>query len=105
MPFRLYRDPMPPPPVAPPFIPSTSLSPVDLGGKNVRRRFRQIAILALTLLFLAAPLRADSISGTVKDPSGAGIPAAKIEISGPTLPQPLLLTSDDAGKFSAPNLS
>jgi hypothetical protein len=96
---------MPPPPDASPLFPGTSLAPVDLCRKKIRRRFRRISILALTLLFLATPLRADTISGTVKDPSGATVSGAKIELSGPTLPQPLLLTSDDTGKFSAPMLS
>jgi len=57
------------------------------------------------LLAFAARLRADTISGTVKDPSGAVVPGARIEISGGGLPQPLVLTSDDSGKFTAPNLS
>ncbi|MGA8072291.1 MAG: M1 family aminopeptidase [Candidatus Acidiferrales bacterium] len=50
-------------------------------------------------------LRADTISGTVKDPSGAVVPGARIEISGGGLTKPLVLSSDDSGKFTAPNLS
>src|SRR5262249_32266587 len=50
-------------------------------------------------------LRADTITGTVKDPSGAVVAGAKIEITGGNLTQPLSLTSDDSGKFSAPDLS
>src|SRR5437867_257650 len=63
--------------------------------------------LILTLLSapLTTPLRADTISGTVKDPSGAVVAGARIEISGVALAEPLVLTSDGAGKFIAPNLS
>ena len=63
------------------------------------------SILGLVLLALVPSLRADTISGTVKDPSGAVVPGARIEISGGGLAQPLVLTSDGSGKFAAPNLS
>jgi Carboxypeptidase regulatory-like domain/Peptidase family M1 domain len=62
------------------------------------------SILAICSLGYAANLRADTISGTVKDSSGAVVPGAHIEITGGNLPQPLILTSDNAGNFSAPNL-
>ena len=64
----------------------------------------------LKLLFLlcglAAPLQlhADTLSGTVVDPSGALIPGAHIEITGGELTQPVTLTSDATGKFSSPDL-
>src|SRR5437667_4705617 len=63
--------------------------------------------LILTLLSapLTTPLRADTISGTVKDPSGAVVAGARIEISGGALAEPLVLTSDGSGKFIASNLS
>ncbi len=51
-------------------------------------------------LFLYAAI----LSGTVKDPSGAVVPDARIEISGAGLPQPLALTSDELGRFSTPDL-
>ena len=56
--------------------------------------------------WLALPvwLHASTISGTVIDPSGAVIPDARIEISGGGLPQPLEVTSDELGRFSAPDL-
>jgi hypothetical protein len=63
------------------------------------------SLLALLCLIFATSLYADTISGTIKDPSGAVISAAHIEISGGNLAQPLVLTSDDSGKFSAPNLN
>src|SRR5438132_13263485 len=63
--------------------------------------------LILTLLSapLTTPLRADTISGTVKDPSGAVVAGARIELSGSALAEPLVLTSDDTGNFGAPNFS
>ncbi len=64
-----------------------------------------LALLALICLLMSSPLRADTISGTVRDPSGAVIAGARIEITGGNLPQPLVLTSDAAGKFNAPDLA
>jgi Peptidase family M1 domain/Carboxypeptidase regulatory-like domain len=63
-----------------------------------------VFLLALFLLSLAPNLQADSLSGTVKDPSGAIIVGARIEISSPTLAQPLVFTSDNSGRFTAPDL-
>jgi hypothetical protein len=63
------------------------------------------AILALVCMALATQLRADAISGTVKDPSGAVVAGARIEISGGGLAQAIVLTSDETGKFAAPNLN
>jgi len=41
----------------------------------------------------------------VKDPSGAVVVGARIELTGGNLAQALLLTSDESGKFVAANLS
>jgi hypothetical protein len=62
-------------------------------------------LLAFCCLALAAPLRADTISGTVKDPSGAVVAAARVEITGGDLSRPLQLVSDESGKFVVPNLT
>jgi hypothetical protein len=50
-------------------------------------------------------LHADSISGTVADPSGALIPGVRIEITGGDLAKPLVLSSDSVGRFSSPDLA
>src|SRR5256885_2551558 len=62
--------------------------------------------LALFLLLLVAPaiLRAQTISGTVQDPSGAVVAGARIEITGGDLTQPVVLSSDGQGKFVSPEL-
>jgi Peptidase family M1 domain/Carboxypeptidase regulatory-like domain len=77
------------------------------GGRWRGRRshFFHAAILVLVWLALSMPLRADTISGTVKDPSGAVVAGARIEITGGGLTQAIVLTSDEAGKFAAPNLN
>jgi hypothetical protein len=69
-----------------------------------RFHYSCVAIVTLLCLFLSAQLRADTISGTIKDPSGAVIAGARIEITGGSLTQPLILSSDDAGKFTVANL-
>ena len=68
------------------------------------RRFPFAVILLLLTLVPAASLRADTISGTVRDRSGAVVAGARIEIVGGTRTQPLVLNSDEAGKFTAPDL-
>ncbi len=70
-----------------------------------RFHFLHAAMLVLLCLALAARLRADTISGTVKDPSGAVVVGARIEISGGNLTQPIVLASDESGKFAALNLN
>jgi hypothetical protein len=47
---------------------------------------------------------ASTISGIVKDPSGAVIPEARIEISGHSLAESIVLWSDAVGKFVSPDL-
>src|SRR5262249_23507691 len=62
--------------------------------------------LALFLLCLISPmlLHAETISGTVLDPSGAVIVVGGIEITGGELTQPIVLSSDARGKFVSPDL-
>src|SRR5262249_31462282 len=62
--------------------------------------------LALLLVCLTSPvlLHAETISGTVRDPSGAVIVGARIEITGGQLTQPIVLSSDAQGKFVSPEL-
>ena len=62
--------------------------------------------LALLLVLMAVPawLCAETISGTVVDPSGAVIVGARIEISGGALTQPLVVSSDARGRFVSPDL-
>lgn len=62
-------------------------------------------LLAVLCLPGAARLNADTLTGTVKDPSGSAVTGARIEITGGTLSQPLVLTTDSEGKFSEPDLS
>jgi len=75
---------------------------------ETRRRphFSLLLILALFSFYLMGPgcLHADIVSGTIQDPSGAVIPGARIEIMGGNLAQPLVLSSDEVGKFASPDL-
>ena len=61
---------------------------------------------AMLLFWLLGPtwLHSQTISGTIKDPSGAVIADARIEISGGDLAQPIAISSDSVGKFVSPNL-
>jgi hypothetical protein len=62
--------------------------------------------IVLFLLCLMGPtwLPAETISGTVQDPSGAVIAGARIEITGGDLTQPIVFTSDGLGNFTSPDL-
>src|SRR5262249_32109587 len=74
--------------------------------REMWRLSRLLRFFALILFCAAfsADLRADTISGTVKDPSSAIVAGARIEITGENLTQPILLVSDESGKFAAPDL-
>ncbi|MEQ1472456.1 MAG: M1 family aminopeptidase [Candidatus Acidiferrum sp.] len=62
------------------------------------------AVVVLLWLALGGALHADTITGSVKDPSGAVVAGARIEITGGNLTQALILASDESGKFTAPDL-
>src|SRR6266436_6505619 len=88
--------------------PLLTRNPLDTHHRGRRpvhlRRFRFLAALFLLGLGWGGSLRADTLSGTVKDPAGLTVAGARIEITGEGLPQPLILTSDEAGKFVARDL-
>lgn len=67
--------------------------------------FLSTPLLVLFLLTLPIGLRADTISGTVKDPSDAVVAGVRIEVTGGNLSQPIVLTSDASGRFAAPDLA
>jgi hypothetical protein len=77
-------------------------------GNTLRRLAAGSAHILLVVMLgltFAARTFADTLSGTVKDPSGAVVAGAQIEISGGGLAAPVVFTSDEAGRFSAPKLS
>lgn len=80
--------------------------PLILMGGSMARPFSLLPKLALLLLCVTSPviLHAETISGTVLDPSGAVIVGARIEISGGELVQPIVLSSDARGRFVSPDL-
>ncbi len=63
-------------------------------------------LLGFLLLWFVTPasLIAQTISGTVQDPSGAVVAGARVVITGESLAQPIELTSDGLGKFASPDL-
>jgi Carboxypeptidase regulatory-like domain/Peptidase family M1 domain len=67
-------------------------------------RARLPAFALLLALLVPVRLLADTITGTVKDPSGAVVASASIEITGENLPQPIMLSSDADGKFASTDL-
>ncbi len=73
------------------------------------RQWRFSSMLKVPLVFLCLTwptwLLSQTISGTVQDPSGAFIAGARIEITGPGLAQPVVLSSDASGKFASPDLT
>ena len=84
------------------------VNPTNNSGRatpDFRRAFFTSLLFLLVCLAAATGLRADTISGTIKDPSGAVVEGARIEITGGNLTQAIVLTSDVSGKFTAPDLS
>ncbi len=74
-------------------------------GTHLSRCVDSIRV-TLFLLCLSCSLLASgqTISGTVYDPTGAVVPAAKVEITSASLAQPLAIASDALGKFVSPDL-
>ena len=70
---------------------------------NPRKRanhLRQAIVLLLACgLGLYGQENYGAISGTVADPTGAAVAAAKLELTSPSLPRPLQTTADAQGKF------
>ncbi|MGA2099260.1 MAG: M1 family aminopeptidase [Candidatus Acidiferrum sp.] len=66
--------------------------------------FLYTVMLALLGSGLASTARADTLSGTVKDSSGGVVAGARVEISGGAAAPLVVVTTDQTGKFSAPNL-
>ncbi len=71
---------------------------------SISRQRRLPAILFVITLFASVSLHAQSISGTVVDPSGAVVPNAKVEIENPVSKYGRTATTDSAGKFTFSNL-
>jgi Peptidase family M1 domain/Carboxypeptidase regulatory-like domain len=68
------------------------------------RRFLLPLLVFVAVSWGAGRLLADTLAGVVKDPSGALVAGARVEVSGGTLNEPLALTTNGEGKFSVPNL-
>ena len=75
----------------------------NLYGRVTPALWLAVAIL-LSSLALPAQVYASALSGTIKDPSGAVIPGAHIQITGDNLVQPVETNSDATGKFLSPDL-
>src|SRR4051794_17421811 len=73
------------------------------------RRASQIVGLFLTIFLTCSALfaqgAAGSIAGTITDPSGAAIPAARVTITDVARGAARTLTTDAAGAYAAPNLN
>ena len=64
---------------------------------------RAAAIIALLLALTGAGLAQETtgtLRGQVTDPTGASIPNATVEVSGPTLMRTLTVTTDTAGSYT-----
>ena len=66
-------------------------------------QWRMAAVVAFTI-FLANAAHAQSISGTVLDPTGAVVPNATVEIDNPVSRYDRSTTTDTSGKFSFQNV-
>src|SRR5579864_8873544 len=71
---------------------------------SIFRQRRLPAIFFVITLFASVSLHAQSISGTVVDPSGAVVPNAKVEIENPVSKYDRSATTDSTGRFSFANV-
>ena len=72
-------------------------------SRNFRDRLCATLLLSCALVgfsTLKAQENYGQVSGTVTDPTAAGIPGARVELTSPSLPRPLVATSDEQGKFT-----
>ena len=74
---------------------------------NIARLFRALAMIAATLMMTCALLAQTdrgSIEGTVKDPNGAVVPSAKVQVVNIETNSKLDYQSDDSGHYIAASL-
>src|ERR1700722_2146949 len=102
---RCAREPMPYHREVRDSISSLRSAAVTKFPRRQRRWLWCVGMWTFVLLVSAAQVRADTISGSIKDPSGAFVTDARIEITGNNLPQAVTLVSDAAGRFVIPNLA
>ncbi len=78
-------------------------------GLMMGKRAYLLCPVLLVVSFLAIPLRAQNfnatLSGTVVDPSGAGVPNAVLELKVENMESIAKATSNDRGEFTMPNLT
>ena len=79
-----------------------------LMNSGASKSFAGVAVLAVSLL-IPGPLRAQpagaTLTGTVKDPSGAAVPHAKVSVKNVTTGQSTEIESNPAGIYVVPNLT
>ena len=63
---------------------------------------RFVAIVVVMLVGTTALVRAQSINGTVTDPTGAVVPNATVEIHNPVSKYDRSTSTDTSGKFTFP---
>src|SRR3954470_17682127 len=75
-----------------------------IGEVSSMLRSRSRCILCCLLLLLPTCLEAATVSGTLKDSTGAIIIGGKVEIRGGKLLQAITVSSDSLGHFNIPDL-
>ena len=73
--------------------------------KSAHAAIFALLFLALSSAALAQSGSSTSVSGTVVDPTGAVVPNATVELHNPVSGYDRTVATDDAGKFSFPNVS